>query len=345
MPGRWQAAGGGTVRGFLDALGMRPEQIPAGLDDQAGLYRSLLARCRILVVLDNAADDQQVRPLLPGSPGCLAVVTSRRQLTGLAAAEVAALITLDCLPEEEALQLLADRLGAGRVDAELDAASELVRLCGGLPLALAIAAARGAVRPAFSVAELAADLRKAGNRLNALDARAPGASIRPVFSWSCQALSQPAGRMFRLLGQHPGPDVSAPAASTGPQPAGSSTTTCTPAMPLPCCSTPAARVSWRSPWPAPASRPSTPKAISRRWPGSKQSTRSSSAVSASPPRSAAMRAPGYCPGADTLDRLGDAHAAAADLPAARNAWQQALDILDDLGHHDAERLQAKLASS
>ncbi|HEY6314766.1 MAG TPA: ATP-binding protein [Streptosporangiaceae bacterium] len=107
-------APGRAVRGFLDALGIRPEQIPAGLDGQAGLYRSLLAGRQMPVVLDNAADEQQVRPLLPGSPGCLVVVTSRRQLAGLAAGEGAVLITLDCLPQAEALQLLAARLGAGR---------------------------------------------------------------------------------------------------------------------------------------------------------------------------------------------------------------------------------------
>jgi DNA-binding SARP family transcriptional activator len=207
-------APGQALRGFLDALGVRPEQIPAGLDGQAGLYRSLLAGRQMLVVLDNAADEQQVRPLLPGSPGCLAVVTSRRQLAGLAAAEGAALITLDCLTEAEALQLLSARLGAGRVAAEPGAAGDLVTLCAGLPLALAIAAARGAVRPGFSLAELAAELRQAGNSLDALDAGGQGASIRPVFSWSCKALSQPAARMFRLLGLHPGPDVSVRAAAS-----------------------------------------------------------------------------------------------------------------------------------
>jgi transcriptional regulator with XRE-family HTH domain/Tfp pilus assembly protein PilF len=207
-------APGQAVRGFLGALGIRPEQIPPGLDGQAGLFRSLLAGRRMLVVLDNVVDEEQVRPLLPGSPGCLVVVTSRRQLTGLAVAEGAALITLDCLPEAEALQLLAGRLGAGRVDAEPEAAGDLVTLCGGLPLALAIAAARAAARPGFPLADLAAEMRQADSRLDGLDARAPGASIRPVFSWSFQALSQPAARMFRLLGVHPGPDVSVPAAAS-----------------------------------------------------------------------------------------------------------------------------------
>jgi tetratricopeptide (TPR) repeat protein/transcriptional regulator with XRE-family HTH domain len=205
---------GQAARWFLDALGIPPEQIPADLPGQTGLYRSLLAGRRMLVVLDNAADEQQVRPLLPGSPGCLAVVTSRRQLAGLAAAEGAALISLDCLSEAEALQLLAARLGSARVAAEPAAAAELAAFCGGLPLALAIAAARGAVRPGFSLAELTAELQQAGNCLDALDTGAPGASIRGVFSWSYRALNQPAARMFRLLGLHPGPDVSVPAAAS-----------------------------------------------------------------------------------------------------------------------------------
>jgi tetratricopeptide (TPR) repeat protein/DNA-binding XRE family transcriptional regulator len=206
-------APGQALCGFLGALGVRRERIPAGLDSQAGLYRSLLAGRRMLVLLDNAADEQQVRPLLPGSPGCLTVVTSRQQLAGLAAAEGATLISLNCLSETEARELLAARLGSGRVAAEPGALDEVVRLCAGLPLALAIAAARGVVRPRFSLAELAAGLRQAGNTLDALDVRAEGASIRPVFSWSYHALSQPAARMFRLLSLHPGPEVSVAAAA------------------------------------------------------------------------------------------------------------------------------------
>jgi tetratricopeptide (TPR) repeat protein/transcriptional regulator with XRE-family HTH domain len=203
---------GQAVRGFLDALGVRPEQIPQVLDDQATLYRSLLAGRRMLVVLDNAADEQQVRPLLPGSPGCMAVVTSRRRLAGLAVAEGAALITVDYLPQAEALQLLAARLGGGRVAAEPEAADEVVRLCGGLPLALAIAAARAG--PQFPLAAVAAELADSVGRLDALDAGDPAASIRAVFSWSTGQLSGEAAQMFRLLGIHPGPDISVPAAAS-----------------------------------------------------------------------------------------------------------------------------------
>jgi len=207
-------APGQAVRGFLDALGVGSEQVPAGLDGQAGLYRSLLSGRRVLVVLDNAADEEQVRPLLPGSPGCLAVVTSRRQLAGLAAAEGAPLITLDCLPQAEALQLLASRLGAERVAAELGAAGELVTLCAGLPLALAIVAARASVRPGIRLSALAAELADSQRRIDVLDAGEAAASVRAVFSWSLHSLTARAERMFALLGLHPGPDITIAAAAS-----------------------------------------------------------------------------------------------------------------------------------
>jgi tetratricopeptide (TPR) repeat protein/transcriptional regulator with XRE-family HTH domain len=207
-------AAGQAVRGFLDAMGVRPEQIPQAPDDQAGLYRSLLAGRRILVVLDNAAGEEQVRPLLPGSPGCLAVVTSRRQLAGLAAAEGAALITLDVLSDAEALQLLTARLGAARVAAEPPAVDRIARLCAGLPLALAITAARAAAGPYLPLADLAAELSDTAARLDALDAGDPATGVRAVFSWSTRQLSGEAARMFRLLGLHPGPDISVPAAAS-----------------------------------------------------------------------------------------------------------------------------------
>ena len=202
-----------AIRGFLDALGVPPERIPAQLDAQAGLYRSLLSGKRMLIVLDNARDEAQVRPLLPASPGSLVLVTSRSQLTGLAT-DGARLLNLDILTHEEAIQLLTARLGAARAAAEPHALAEIARLCAGLPLALAVAAARAAARPGFPLAVLAAELRDTAGRLDALDAGDTAASVRAVFSWSYQQLSPAAARMFRLLGLHPGPDITVPAAAS-----------------------------------------------------------------------------------------------------------------------------------
>jgi DNA-binding SARP family transcriptional activator/tetratricopeptide (TPR) repeat protein len=203
-----------ALRGFLDSLGVPQDRIPAGMDAQAGLYRSMLAGRRILLVLDNAADEAQVRPLLPGSPGCLAVVTSRRPLPGLAAAEGALRIPLDVMSEAEAGELLAARLGAARVAAEPGAVSELAVLCARLPLALAVAAVRAASSPGLALASLTEQLRDMRGRLDVLEAEDPASSVRAVFSWSYRNLSGPAARMFRLLGMHPGPDISLPAAAS-----------------------------------------------------------------------------------------------------------------------------------
>jgi DNA-binding SARP family transcriptional activator len=203
-----------AVRGFLDALGVPPERIPADPDAQAGLYRSLLAGQQILVVLDNARDPAQVRPLLPGSPGCLVLVTSRNKLTGLAAVDGARSLTLDLLTPQEACDLLAHRLGAERAAAEPGAIEELTVLCARLPLALNITAARAAAQPAFPLAIFAAQLRQARGRLDALDAGDATADVRAVFSWSYRALRPAAARTFRLLGIHPGPDATAPATAS-----------------------------------------------------------------------------------------------------------------------------------
>jgi tetratricopeptide (TPR) repeat protein len=203
-----------AVRGFLDALGVPVERIPAGLDAQAGLYRSLLASKRVLVVLDNARDVEQVRPLLPGAPGCLVVVTSRNQLTGLVAGEGAHSLTVDLLSTVEARDLVARRLGTDRAAAEPDAVEEVIARCARLPLALAIACARAATRPGFPLAALAAELREASATLDALDDGDPASDVRAVFSWSYRALSTDAARLFRLLGLHPGPDLTAAAAAS-----------------------------------------------------------------------------------------------------------------------------------
>jgi DNA-binding SARP family transcriptional activator/tetratricopeptide (TPR) repeat protein len=214
-------APGEAIRGFLGALGVTADRFPSGPAAQAGLYRSLVAGRQMLILLDNARDEQQVRPLLPGSRGCLVLVTSRSQLAGLAAAENASLLSLDVLPAAEARQLLAARLGGRRTAAEPGAVTEITGLCAGLPLALAIAAARAAARPQLPLAGLAAELRDARRRLDVLDTGDPAASVRAVFSWSYQQLGPAAARMFRLLGLHAGPDITTLAAASlaGAEPA------------------------------------------------------------------------------------------------------------------------------
>ncbi|WP_433301582.1 ATP-binding protein [Actinoplanes sp. CA-030573] len=201
-----------AVRGFLDALGVAPDRIPAGADAQAARYRSLLAGKRVLVLLDNARDAEQVRALLPGSPSALVLVTSRNQLTGLLATDGAHPLQLGVLSPEESRDLLNERLGDDRVAAEPGAVPEIVAACAGLPLALSIAAAR-ARQSGFPLAALAADLNAAGHRLNALDAGDPLSDVRAIFSWSYATLTPPAARLFRLLGVHPGADLSVPAAA------------------------------------------------------------------------------------------------------------------------------------
>jgi tetratricopeptide (TPR) repeat protein len=203
-----------AIRGFLDALGVPAGRIPASAEAQAGLYRDLLADRRMLIVLDNARDERQVRPLLPASPASLILVTSRSQLSGLAAADAARLLNLDVLTHAEAVDMLTARLGTDRAAAEPDALDRIADLCACLPLALAVAAARAAARPKFPLAALADELADSDRRLDALDAGDPAASVRAVFSWSYEQLSADAARMFRLLGLHPGPDISVPAAAS-----------------------------------------------------------------------------------------------------------------------------------
>jgi DNA-binding SARP family transcriptional activator/tetratricopeptide (TPR) repeat protein len=200
-----------AVRGFLDALGVPPTQIPDGLQAQAALYRSLLAGRRVLVVIDNARDADQVRPLLPGSPGSLAVVTSRHQLTGLVATDGARPLALDLLCDDEARELLARRLGKARLASDPHAVDEIVTGCARLPLALSIAAARAATTPGFPLAAVATELREAGCALDPFDGGDHATDVRAVFSWSYRALSPGAAGLFRLLGLYPGCDITAPA--------------------------------------------------------------------------------------------------------------------------------------
>jgi tetratricopeptide (TPR) repeat protein len=201
-----------AVRGFLDALGVPKERIPVDLDAQAALYRSLLAGRRVLVVIDNARDAEHTRPLLPGSATAVVVVTSRDPLAGLVA-DGAHPLTVDLLPEDEAHGLLARRVGAGRVAAEPDAADRIIAACARLPLALSLVAARAATHRSARLADLAAELPPAGERTGELDTGDLLDRVQAVFSWSYATLTPPAARVFRLLGLHPGPTSTAPAAA------------------------------------------------------------------------------------------------------------------------------------
>jgi tetratricopeptide (TPR) repeat protein/transcriptional regulator with XRE-family HTH domain len=213
-PSRSPVTPAGAVRTLLDALEVSGERIPPSTEAQECLYRSLLAGKRVLIVLDNARDADQVRPLLPGSRGCLVVVTSRNQLAGLAAAEGARQVCLDVLSRADSRELLRLRLGAQRLAREREAVDMLIGLCAQLPLAMSIAAARAAAHPAFPLAVLAAELQHAGSKLDVLDGGDAASNVRAVFSWSCKHLSEPSARMFRLLGVHPGPDISVAAAAS-----------------------------------------------------------------------------------------------------------------------------------
>jgi hypothetical protein len=203
-----------AVRGFLDAFEVPSERIPVSLDAQAALYRSLLAGRRVLVVLDNARDSDQVRPLLPGSAGSLVLVTSRPRLTELIAAEGAHPLTVNLMPVADARQLLAHRLGPGRVEAEPEAVRDIIAMCVRLPLALSIVAARAAAHPTFPMAALAAELREARGSLEAFTDGDLGTDLRAVFSWSYQGLSKSAAPLFRMLGLYPGTAIGAPAAAS-----------------------------------------------------------------------------------------------------------------------------------
>ncbi|WP_436758829.1 BTAD domain-containing putative transcriptional regulator [Streptosporangium sp. V21-05] len=202
-----------AVRSFLDALQVPTQRIPPTFEAQTALYRSLLAGRRILVVLDNARDVEQVRPLLPGTASCLVVVTSRNQLSGLVATEGAHSLALDLLSADEGRELLARRVGAERVAAEPEAVDAIIARCSRLPLALAIVTARAIMNPRFSLATLANELHQASGGLDAFHGSDPATQVRVVFSWSYRTLGGEAARLFRLLAIHPGPDIGIGAAA------------------------------------------------------------------------------------------------------------------------------------
>ncbi|GAB3434372.1 ATP-binding protein [Actinophytocola sediminis] len=200
---------------FLRAMDVPAARIPTSLDAQTGLYRSMLRERRVLVVLDNAASTEDVRPLLPGSPTCVVLVTSRSRLSGLVARDGAHRVTLDMLPADEAVELLREIIGADRADAEPAALAELAARCGYLPLALRIAAERVLNHPQWTLADLSADLANEHDRLDVLSTDDDETTtVRAVFSWSYRALPPPTARMFRLLGLHHGAEISTDAAAS-----------------------------------------------------------------------------------------------------------------------------------
>ena len=206
---------GEAIRVFLDALAVPTHRIPVGLAEQVGLYRSLVADRRILVVLDNARDSEQVRPMLPGGDAARVVITSRNRLLGLVAAEGARPLPLGAMDAGEASELLRRRLGSGRVDREPEAAAEIVAWCGGLPLALALVAARVAAHPRFPLQELALELQDSVTPLDSMTTGQDQATdLRQVFSRSYAMLSGPGQAMFRMLGLHPGPQITVATAAS-----------------------------------------------------------------------------------------------------------------------------------
>ena len=202
-----------ALRGFLDALGVHATVVPVDEHAQAALYRGLVAGRRLLIVLDNAQDAEQLRPLLPGNPACTVVITSRHRLDGLLATHGVRTMTLDALSRPDATDLLVRYLGADRVAAEPDAVADLLGHCARLPLALGIVAARAATHPGFPLSALSIELHEDSTRLDVLDTGELTASLRAVFDTSYQALSPGAAELAGLLAHAPGPDVDLAAAA------------------------------------------------------------------------------------------------------------------------------------
>jgi DNA-binding SARP family transcriptional activator/tetratricopeptide (TPR) repeat protein len=213
-----------AVRLLLASLDVAPQRVPAGIDARSSLLRSLLAGTRTLLLLDNAGSVDQVRPLLPATTGCMALLTSRTLLPGLIAVEGAEQVLLDRFSVAETRALLVDRLGPARVDAEPDAVEQVAARCAGLPLALAVVAARVVTRPRTPLNAVADEL---GVDLDVLNGGDAATDVRSVLSWSYLALSEPAARLFRLCALHPGQDLTVAAAASL---AGAGMTTVRPAL-------------------------------------------------------------------------------------------------------------------
>jgi DNA-binding SARP family transcriptional activator/tetratricopeptide (TPR) repeat protein len=197
-----------AVRTLLEALGVAGDRIPAGLDARTSLFQRLLVDRRILLILDNARDSDQVRSLLPGASTVRVLVTSRDPLGSLVVSHGARPLHVGLFTKDEAWDLLERGFGRDRMEAEPTAVRDIIAICSGLPLALAVASARGAIHTHFSLTELVAELRGLGGPLTTLASEDPSTDLRTVFSWSYRALGAAAAAVFRRLGLHCGPDIS-----------------------------------------------------------------------------------------------------------------------------------------
>ena len=201
-----------AIHRLLTAIGVTPDRVPKDLDAQIALYRTELDGKRILLLLDNARDAEQVRCLLPGTASVLVLITSRDHLTSLVALNAAEQMVLDLFSHDEAMELLSARLGGSRVAIELSAAAAIVTRCARLPLALTVAAARAMQRSA-PLQDIAGELADASARLSYLSAGDPHSELWSVFSWSYERLAPPVAALFRRLGLHCGPEISIPSAA------------------------------------------------------------------------------------------------------------------------------------
>ena len=213
-PGADPMAPDAAVAVFLDALGVPPNELPTDPAARTGLYRTLISDRRMLIVLDNARDTTQVTPLLPGSPTCAVLVTSRDRLPGLATAYAAQPLMLDMFDQHRARDLFVQRLGPERLAGDPDAVAGMLACCGGLPLALSIVAGQVAAQPHHALGALAVGLRDTTSRMAALDDGDPVSSVPAALSWSYTALPAEQATMFGLLGLAPGPDIGPAAAAS-----------------------------------------------------------------------------------------------------------------------------------
>lgn len=198
---------------LLRALQVPAPEPPIDVESQAALYRSAMDGRRMLLVLDNAGDADQVMPLLPGDSRTFVLITSRNDLAGLVAAEGAQMVRLEPFTADEARQMLEPRLGPARLQAEPDAVTWIIEKCAGLPLALALIAARAVTQPHFPLSAIHRQLSEPSRPLDSFTNAVRSLDVRAVFSWSYRSLSAPAAELFRLLGLCPGVEISGVAAA------------------------------------------------------------------------------------------------------------------------------------